>query len=230
MNDDEVITLVREQRDKVPMGVPVEEIMSRGRGVRVQRFVPGMAGVLVVATGVAIAVSALPPASHQTNTPVSHQTNDQTGHQSTVQLAAWTVTKLSDGNISVTIRQLQDPSGLQSTLRADGIPASVTFDGQLNPPCQLYPGGTADSSTQPSALLKQVFPKPYQKLPAPPPGPALPATSAPAPFPPNPDSTIIVIDPSALPSNAGVQLAASPTAAAVLLPQVVYTSSQCTGS
>jgi hypothetical protein len=39
-----------------------------------------------------------------------------------------------------------------------------------------------------------------------------------------------VINPSALPGNAGVQLGASPTGTALLLPQVVYASSQCTGS
>ena len=34
-----------------------------------------------------------------------------------------------DGTIYVTINELKDPAGLQSTLRADGVPASVTFFG-----------------------------------------------------------------------------------------------------
>ena len=33
----------------------------------------------------------------------------------------------------------RDPAGLQATLRADGIPASVTFIGQQNPACQVIP-------------------------------------------------------------------------------------------
>ena len=59
-------------------------------------------------------------------------------HQPQARLDAWTVSKQANGNIQVTINQLQDPSGLQSTLRADGVPASVTF-GQHNPACQHYP-------------------------------------------------------------------------------------------
>jgi len=46
------------------------------------------------------------------------------------------------GDIKVTIRELRDPAGLQRTLRADGVPASVTFAGQQNPACQGSPQGT----------------------------------------------------------------------------------------
>jgi hypothetical protein len=84
--------------------------------------------VTAAAVGAAVAVTVLAPASHQP----------------TAQLAAWTVVKQADGNIRVAIRQLRDPAGLQSTLRADGVPASVTFSGNPNPACQSYPygGGT----------------------------------------------------------------------------------------
>jgi hypothetical protein len=214
MNDAELITAVRESVTEIHSTTPVEQIVSRGRAVRARR-IPGLAGALAVVAGVALAVAALLPSGHQA------------GHQPTARLAAWTVTKLADGNISVTINQLKDPAGLQSTLRADGIPASVTFADQQNPACQPYPGGTPGS---PSQLLKQVFPKPYQGLAAAPqPGPPRPATGPP-PSPPTPGATLIVIDPSALPDNAGVQLGASFTGDAVLLPSVVYASPQCTGS
>lgn len=43
---------------------------------------------------------------------------------------------------SVTLRELRDPSGLQHTLRADGIPASVTFFGRVPRSCQRYPVDT----------------------------------------------------------------------------------------
>jgi hypothetical protein len=66
--------------------------------------------------------------------PTSHQANRQPG----AQLAAWTVVKQA-GNVYVTIRQFRDPAGLQTRLRADGVPASVTFTGQQNPACQPYP-------------------------------------------------------------------------------------------
>ena len=44
MNDDELITTLREQRDKVPMNTPVEQIISRGRAVRARRRVPPWPG------------------------------------------------------------------------------------------------------------------------------------------------------------------------------------------
>jgi hypothetical protein len=66
--------------------------------------------------------------------PASHQASRQPG----AHLAAWTVVKRA-GNVYVTIRQFRDPAGLQTRLRADGVPASVTFTGQQNPACQPYP-------------------------------------------------------------------------------------------
>ena len=101
MNDDELITAVREQRNKVPMTTPVEQIISRGHAVRARRRIPGLAGVLAVVAAAAFAVIALLPASH----PASHQPG--------AQLAAWTVVKQADGTVSVTIRELRDPAGLQ---------------------------------------------------------------------------------------------------------------------
>ena len=63
MNDDELITILREQRDKVPMNTPVEQIISRGRAVRARRRVPAVAGALGAAAAVAFAVSAALPAA-----------------------------------------------------------------------------------------------------------------------------------------------------------------------
>jgi hypothetical protein len=127
MNDDELITAVRDQRSKVPMTTPVEQILNRGHAVRARRRIPGLAAALAVAAAAAFAVTALLPASHQAS------------RQPDAQLAAWTVVKQADGNVYVTIRQFRDPAGLQARLRADGVPASVTFTGQQNPACQPYP-------------------------------------------------------------------------------------------
>lgn len=186
-----------------------------------------MAG-LAVAVGVAVAVG-IASASHQTS-PQADPARQQSAHapqQPALRLAAWTVTKQADGDISVTLRQLRDPAGLQATLEADGVPASVTFQ-QLNASCQAYPAG--------APLLNLVFPKPYQDLPSAPPGaPRTTHVVSPASRPsssvtlPSPDSSVIVIDPAALPSHAGVQLASSSISVALLLPRLVYESSQCTG-
>jgi hypothetical protein len=54
-------------------------------------------------------------------------------------LAAWTVTTEPGGKLTVTIRELRDPAGLQRRLRADGVPATVRFTGQTPRPCLYYP-------------------------------------------------------------------------------------------
>jgi hypothetical protein len=179
-----------------------------------------------VAAGAVLAVTALTPASHQA------------GHHATAQLAAWTVTKLAGGNVSVTIRELKDPAGLQRRLRSDGVPASVTFARQQNPACRPYPGGTPGQPPQSTPLLHRVFPKPYHGrrglL-----NHAGPARSVVVRGRSNrlglsPDAALIEIDPSALPGNAGVQIATAyggqRGVQAVDMPTVVYASPQCTGS
>lgn len=190
--NDELITAVREQRNKVHMNIPVEQIISRGRTVRARRRIPGMAGVLALAAVASFAVTALLPASHQA------------GHRPSAQLAAWTVAKQADGTVYVTIRELNDPAGLQNKLRADGIPASVIFGSPPNAkpnPCQSYGGGPE--------LLQKVF------------------TFLAPPGPPQGHSTAMAIHPSALPGGAGVQII---TSQARVGAHLVMTSQGCTGS
>ena len=121
MNDDTLMIAVREPFTAVHMDTPVEQIVRRGRAVRARRRILGLAGA---AAGATVAVAALLPA----------------GHPSSAQLAAWTVTGQANGTIEVTIRELRDAARLQSTLRADGVPASVTFGSEPNPSCREYPG------------------------------------------------------------------------------------------
>ena len=167
MNDNELITVLREQRGKVPMDPPVEQIISRGRAVRAQRRVPRVAAALGAAAAAAVAVTVALPACHPGSAP-------------SAQLAAWTVAGQADGSIKVTIRELRDPAGLQQRLRADGVPASITFSGQQNPACQGYPGG--GSQSQRRQRLGSVV--------------TAPATGR----------DVMVIHPAALPSGAGLQI------------------------
>jgi hypothetical protein len=146
MNDDELITAVREQRNKVHMTTPVEQIVSRGHAVRARRRIPGLAGALAVAAAAVIAVIMLAPGSHQAS------------RQPAVRLAAWTVVKLGDGNIYVHIRELRDPAALQRRLRAEGLPVSVNFTRQGNS-CRPYPAA--------APLLNRVFPGSYRLRPPP---------------------------------------------------------------
>jgi len=167
MNDNELITVLREQRGKVPMDTPVEQIISRGRAVRARRRVPRVAAALGAAAAAAVAVTVALPVSHPASAP-------------SAQLAAWAVVRQADGSIKVTIRELRDPAGLQRTLRADGVPASVTFSGQQNPACRGYPGGGSQSERR-------------QRL-----GSVVTAPTA--------GRDVMVIHPAALPSGAGLQI------------------------
>jgi hypothetical protein len=170
MNDDELLTAVRAQRDKVPMTTPVDQIISRGRSVRARRRLPGIGGALALAAGAALAVTALLPTSHQPGQAVS------------AHLAAWTVAKHANGDIYVTIHQLKNPAGLQSTLRADGLPVTVSFSGPpLSTSCQPY-----DTSKD---VLRAV-----------------------AQFNQRDGNAYLVIHPSALPSNVGVSIFDDPGA------------------
>jgi hypothetical protein len=210
--------VVRDSFTGVHATTPVDQIVSRGRAVRARRRIPALAGALTVAAVAALAVTSLGSGTGQTS------------HQPTAQLAAWTVTKQADGNIRVTIRELRNPAGLESKLRADGVPASVTLIGQQNPSCRRYPVS--------QELVHRVFSQTLQVLPPPRQGPP---TGTPlsrvGPV------VVMLIHPSALPSGTGVQLATTFT----LLPPVVanggvehvahqdverdlvYASPQCTG-
>jgi hypothetical protein len=236
MSDADVLRAAADSLSTIPMpGAPdTAAIITIGRARRRRRMtglsMAGTAAVTVVALGLSGALGT-----------ISHQPSGATGHRPAhsghAQLTAWTVTKLADGDISVRINQFKDPAGLQSTLRADGVPASVTFASQQNPACHLYPegapplGSVPPSPLRPSTLLQQVFPRPYQQL-GPPAGTGrarMVKAGPPAP-PPSGNRTVIVIDPSALPRHAGVQLASNDAATSLRLPVVVYASPRCTGS
>ncbi len=230
MSDTDVLSAARDSLSGMPVASPpdVETIMARGRARRHRhQMVPGVTGTLAVAAGAALAVTTLAPASPQA-TP-------QAGRRpATTHLAAWTVTKLADGNISVTIHELTDPAGLQGTLRADGVPASVTLRDQQNPACRPYPGGTIPWPPQsPPPLLRKVFPKPYGNVPSAQPSRGwskAPGYGGPRPASPPAGQTVIQIAPSALAANAGVQIEASHGARWIGPVQVVYASPRCTGS
>jgi len=218
MNDNELMTAVRQSFTGVHVTTPVEQVTRRGRAVRARRRLPALAGALAVAAGAAVAVTSIHPGTPQAS------------HQPTAPLAAWTVAKQSDGTIQVTIRQLSNPAGLQRQLRADGVPASVTLIGQQNPTCRPYPASRT--------LLDSVMTHTFEILPTAHHGPptGLPGSAL---------NLVIVMEihPVALPRGTGVQLATTFTllppvttnggtqhvARAHLAMGLVYASPQCTG-
>ncbi|MGO9162360.1 MAG: hypothetical protein ACLP7J_16930 [Streptosporangiaceae bacterium] len=213
MNDEELIEAMRESFTAVHSQTPVKRIVSRSRAVRARRRIPGVAGALAVAAGAAAAVTTLAPAGHHP------------GHPATAELAAWTVVKQADGSIAVTIRELRDPAGLQATLRADGIPASVTFFGRPNPACHIDPqaaGLTSKVIETGNPLQRHPRPGNFEQT--------TPQGKRPASYP------VYLIHPSALPHGVGVQLAAAVhslpngNGSIEVTGDLVHSSPQCTGS
>jgi hypothetical protein len=216
MNDDELMTAVRESFADVRSATALDRIVSRSRAVRARRRIPAVTGVLALAAGAAVAVSvALVPASHQPSHPVH------------AQLAAWTVSKQADGTILVKLREFRDRAGLQRKLRADGVPASVIFVKAGNVPtnpdrirgnaCRQFNG---DGNAKGDRLLLKVA-----RL-------ADPAAA-------DPFQGGVVIHPSALPRHVGLQLYitrnlgySSPQhhGAVAYFEDLVKASPKCTGS
>jgi hypothetical protein len=186
------------------------EVIRRGdrrhRRCVTRLSVGGLSAAGVVAA-VIIGVIALAPASR----PASHRAH--------AELAAWTVVRQADGTIFVKIRELRDPAGLQATLRADGVPASVVFyPGRpaeqsawsfvhfKNNPCQEYSGGENQAQ---NVLTGQ-----------------------------DPLQVGFTVHPSAIPRGAGVQIVANsnvgyypqPVGPMALFEWLVQASPQCTGS
>ncbi len=207
MNNDELIATVRESVTGVHMTIPEEQIVSRSAAIRARRRIPAAAGALAVAGGAALAVTTLLPSGHQPGHPVS------------ARLAAWTVTRQASGDLDVTINQLQNPAGLQTTLRADGLPVNVSFSGPA-----------LSASCKPCNVSKSVLSAVVQR-----------SSSG--------RSAHFVIDPSALPSGTGMAIFDDPGAGAPnhapraqgtgnpppagitgpLSFGLVYSSQQCTG-
>ena len=131
MTNDDVLTAVRDglitARDRVAgeqMARPPGAIINRARRRRLRQGLnAAAAGIAVIA--VAVAAFALVPGS------ADHGTTP-------ARLAAWTVMAEPGGQVSVTIRELRDPLGLQRRLRADGVPATIRFTTQFPRLCQYY--------------------------------------------------------------------------------------------
>ena len=61
VNDDELLTAVRERRAKISMTVPVEQVIRRGRTVRARRWIAVLTATVAVVAVAVFAVTALLP-------------------------------------------------------------------------------------------------------------------------------------------------------------------------
>jgi hypothetical protein len=197
------LTEVCDSLSTVHMAVPVNEIMARADRTRRHRRQGALAGAGgLAAAALAVSVSVALPASTVPTPGRQHASHNTKGPAA--QLAAWTVTRQADGSIRVTFfGQLRDPARLQRALRADGVPASVTFIGQQNPACRgipVAPGGVVKGSgfgMDPQNAYDQAQAAPSRQMQA----SGVPNSENPY------DQHALVINPSTLPTGAGLQIA-----------------------
>lgn len=127
MNDTDVINEVRERFGEIHMTTSLDTVVARGRALRRRKRNRYRLAVAVAAACVALAAVKIWPDSSPR-----------------ASLAAWTVSKEPAGIVAVTIRELNDPAGLQRTLREEGVPAIVRFNGQNPPDCLIDPAGSPE--------------------------------------------------------------------------------------
>jgi len=222
MNDDQLMTAVRESFADVRSVTELDRIVSRSQAVRFRRSVAGVVAAVgaTAAAGVAVAVSvAMPASGPAASLPTrGHLATSHPASGPSVRLAAWSVARQTNGNIKVTFREAADAGGLQRTLRTDGVPASVTFTGHQNPACQAYTSGGGPAFGPFGANTGPLSGRSFIHD---------PKSAYTTPY-------ALVIDPSALPSGAGLEISASGTPGMAdnfqLNVVLVRASAQCTGS
>jgi hypothetical protein len=166
MNDQDVITAVRDRFGGVQMSTPLDTVSRRGRALRARRRGSALAAGAAAAGGLALAVTSLLPATSTVtgahHTPGGRTARTPGGSAVSATLDAWTLTRRPDGTIAVTIRNLHDPAGLQRALRTDGVPARVTYpQAHIPAACHFYDLGSAAATR---ALLARTLTVPGFKL------------------------------------------------------------------
>jgi hypothetical protein len=148
MNDDDLMTTVREEFAPIHMDVAAATIMARGRATRRLRRSQIAAGVLAVGLGAGLGVPALTSEKAGGNAAAGATT-----------LAAWTVTRQANGSVTITIREMRDLPALDAKLAAAG--AQVSFGhGSWTPPAGCL-APQADQSATNSALAFHDLPQSY---------------------------------------------------------------------
>lgn len=145
-HDSDLVTAVQESVTDLHLDIPLDAITHRGGALRTRRRRAGVAGITAAAGAAALAAVMLVPGTAPTQT----------------RLAAWTVTARPDDTVQVTIRQLDNPAGLQQALRADGVPARVAFGGAVVSTDAKLPRGCMAPripDAQNAALQEKIIPE-----------------------------------------------------------------------
>jgi hypothetical protein len=217
MNDQELITAVRQSVRGVRMNVPAEQIVSRSRAIRAsghRRFATCLtavaaAGSVMLGLGLSGALGAAPNGAPGTirGTGTTHGTG-------AIRTAAFTLTRNADGTdtLTLTMGQMLDPAALQQALAQDGIQALV----KIGIYCWSSPAAPDPASIGVLSV----------RLPVNPPHGMVPAPSGPAPSELNQIAarTLTVINPAAVPSGTELFFGYSSSIHA-LFTDLIYTSS-----
>ena len=159
--DGELLTAVKESFAGARLNTPLDATIRRGRVLRARRRAAGLAGAAVIAGGAALAVAGLLPGGGAARPATPAATGTPPAQ---ARLAAWTVTRGPGHTVTILIRQLRDPAGMQRTLRADGVPAAVAFQGGIlsdTPPlpkeCRNLPMSAEANARLQGRILGQSF-------------------------------------------------------------------------
>lgn len=148
MNDDDLLTAVKEDFAAVRMEVPAELILAGGISRRRRRRgVHGLALAAVFAAGLGLGIPALTSAASRPGASAGHanaiaQRSGHAAHARDATLAAWAVARQPDGAVAVTIRDLRNIAGLQQRLDAAGVHAVVYARVRVLPGCLNWQGGS----------------------------------------------------------------------------------------
>jgi hypothetical protein len=160
VDDAEVISVVKASYAEIHMDVPLDVIVRRGRRLRAQRRLPGLAAAAVIVAALALAVAAVVPGSGRATAPA--------GSTGTERSAAWTVVSHPNGSVRVALQwpSVRDVAGLQDKLRADGIPARVARFTHLHlpldvPGCSVFRDWSARPGGVSYTLWRKIFYGPH---------------------------------------------------------------------
>jgi hypothetical protein len=121
MNDDNLMTAVREPFGAVRMTTPLEAVLARGQARRRRRRLSA------IVSGGAAACAAVGVAAAVTLTPGSAARPARVPEPGGARLAAWTVQTNRDGTVTFTLQNTSHPAQLERALAKAGVRAVVRW-------------------------------------------------------------------------------------------------------
>lgn len=141
MDDQDLMTVVREGFATVNMTTPAATVVARGKQLRRRRSLPLAAAIVFVAGAAVAGMAAVGASGGHMRTAHGPMPSGAAAPTISAKLAAWTVTPQADGTVKVTVKQMRDVSGLQAKLRADGVPVVVSASLGWPAACTEWRGG-----------------------------------------------------------------------------------------